>query len=234
MPQDIHRIIDGHIAMWHAQRQVPDAASSSERVKRDRPRPMVVAIANQIGANGRRIGVKVAERLGIPTYDREIMQHIADTAHVSVATVETLDEHARSRVDEYLTALLREQTFNVNDHLRLLTRIVVALWEHGPCVFTGHGCIHIVPRDHALMVRIVAPLKLRIERVAESGHYDTDEARRRVLAGDADPEAFHRRYFRAAVDDLQLYDLAVNSGQLDNDSCADMIAGAYRSRFKAT
>jgi hypothetical protein len=35
-----------------------------------------------MGANGRQVGQTVGEILGVPTYDREIVQHIADTAHV--------------------------------------------------------------------------------------------------------------------------------------------------------
>ena len=228
MARDVHRIIDEQIAKWRTERQRQDKVSATDP---DRPRPRVVTIANPLGANGSPIGARVGELLGIPAYDREIVQHIADTAHVSVSAVETLDERARGRLEEYMTALLTQHTFNASDHLRALTRTVLALWEHGPCVLTGHGCVHILPRDHALTVRITAAEELRIQRVAASQGVAEPEARRLVRASDAEREAFHRRYFGVAADDLQLYDLVVSSGLLDDQGCAEIIAAAYRARF---
>lgn len=231
MGRDLGRIVNDQVSLWRLQRQGGEPGPRAERAPGPHVPAHVVAIANQMGANGRHIGERVGKLLGLPTYDREIMQHIADTAHVSVTTVETLDEHARNRLEDYITSLLREQTFDASDHLRTLSRIVVALWEHGPCVLTGHGSVHLVPREYALCVRLVAPQEIRIERVAASGRFPPQEAKRRVQASDAEREAFHRRYFNANIHDPLLFDLVLNSGYLDDGSCAEVIARAYRARF---
>jgi cytidylate kinase len=232
MTRDIHQIVDAQVARWRMERQVQETASRIDEKPSDGPPSHVVTIANPIGADARAIGSRVGELLGLATFDREIVEHIAKHVHVAVSTVETLDEHERGRFEEYVTSLLRERAFDVTDYLRELSRTVVALWKHGPCVLIGHGCIHVVPRASSLRVRVTAPVDVRVERVAKSGHFSPEEARRRVLQSDAEREAFHKRYFGVDVYDALLYDIVVNSDQLEQETCAVLIAEAYRAKFK--
>lgn len=232
MSRDIFRIADEHVALWEKEAQLTAFRAKADHGKGLSPRHNVVAIGNMMGANGRAIGKRVGKFLGIPNYDRDVLRHIAETAQVSVKTIETLDEHARTRVDDYLASLMNERSIDMDDYLRMLTRVVVALWEHGPCVMTGHGCVHIIPRDCALTVRLVAPFDLRVERVASCGSLSLAEAKKRVLAADLEREAFHHRHFKVNVRDSLLYDLVLNTASLDDDACGHIIASAYRNKFQ--
>lgn len=232
MSRDIFRIADDHVALWEKQAELTAFRAKSGQGQALNARHRVVAIGNMMGANGRAIGKRVGKLLGIPNYDRELLRHIAETAHVSVKTIETLDEHARTRVDDYLASLMNERSIDMDEYLHMLTRVVVALWEHGPCVMTGHGCIHILPRECTLTVRLVAPLDLRIQRVASCGSLSLAEAKKRVMAADLEREAFHHRHFRVNVRDTLLYDLVLNTALLDDDACGHIIASAYRHKFQ--
>jgi cytidylate kinase len=231
MSRDIFRIADEHVALWEKRAELTAFRAKVDQGKELTPRRKVVAIGNMMGANGRAIGKRVGKFLDIPNYDRDLLRTIAETAHISVRTIETLDEHARSRVDDYLAGLMNEKSFDMDDYLRLLTRVVVALWRHGPCVMTGHGCVHIIPRDCSLTVRLVAPLDLRVQRVASCGSLSLAEAKKRVLAADLERETFHHRHFKVNLRDCLLYDLVLNTAFLDDDACGRIIAAAYRNKF---
>jgi cytidylate kinase len=226
MTRSVTAIVDEQLARWRAAHDAPVQVVGTER-----PRPDVVAISRELGTAAGAVARQTSELLRLPLFDHEIVEHIARTAQVHLETVMTLDEHAQSRVDEYLGALLHERNFDRSDYLTLLARTVVSLWEHGPCVLMGHGSVHLVPREHALKVRLVAPAEVRTEALAEERHLSAREATRQLARADAEQAAFHRRYFDASDRDPHDYDLTLDTGSLGATTSAELIARAYRQRF---
>jgi len=148
-----------------------------------------------------------------------------------VETVETLDERAMNRLDDYLTALWHERNFDQSDYIKALTRTVTALWAHGPCVFHGHGAGHIVPRQHVLSVRLTAPKEVRIARIQEREGWSRLETQKFVERTDEERDRFATKYFRSHVDNPHMHDMVINTELLDYDSITEMIVTAYRRRF---
>jgi cytidylate kinase len=222
----VKSIIEEQMYRWRTEQK-----KAGPRKTQPALRPNVVTVSHHLGSNGAAIAAAVAEQLGVPLYDREIVRHIAETANVQVETVETLDQHVQTRLEEYITALLRESNFHPSDYLRYLTRTVGALWEHGPCVLVGHGCVHLVPRTNALAVRVVAPATVRIKCVAERERIDVEEARRLVQRTDSERHAYHRKNFNADCEDSKYYDLILDSSGFDVAGCAAVIAEAFRRKF---
>jgi cytidylate kinase len=230
MARDIQSLVEEQLTRWRLERQ---ARERGERPSAPPERPSVVTLSNQYGSFGAEIGTRLAARLKVPLYEREVVAQMARSAHVHEETVDTLDQRARNRLDDYLTAIMHERNFDQGDYLRLLTRTIGALWEHGPCVIVGHGAVHIITRRHALAVRTVAAEELRVRRIGEVEGLSLEQARGRVRRIDAERASFHRRFFGADIDDPGSYDLVVNSTDLDLDACAAIIAQAFERKFAA-
>lgn len=229
MPRKIQDIVEEQIRRWTAEQQERRHAATGE------PQPPVgIAITHAIGSFGVGTGQFTGALLRIPVFDRQVLDYIARSARVRLRTVQTLDERAQSTLDDYLCSLFRERGFDQSEYLRLLAQSVGALWAHGPCVVVGHGCIHIVPPEHALTVRTVAPLDVRVRRVAKAYQLSVDEARRKVRDTDRERAAFHRRFFHADVEDRHHYDLIINTASLSVLGCARIVAESYRQKFSTT
>ena len=56
----------------------------------------VVTLARQFGSGGHEVGEKLAARLGIPLYDREILLHAAQQSGISAEMFCDADEKPRS------------------------------------------------------------------------------------------------------------------------------------------
>jgi cytidylate kinase len=222
----VKSIIEEQVYRWRAEQKKAGPPTTPPA-----PRPNVVTISHHVASHGAAIAAAVAEQLNVPLYDREIVQHIGETAKVQVETVETLDQHVQTRLEEYITALLRENNFHPSDYLRYLTRTVGALWEHGPCVLVGHGCVHLVPRTNALAVRVVAPEAVRIKCLAEREGIEVEQARRLVERTDSERHAYHRKNFNADCEASKYYDLIIDSSGFDVAGCAAVIAEAFRRKF---
>lgn len=227
MARNIGFIVEDQVKRWQHEQQ--------EKKKRERgeftPAP-VIAISNQLGSAGQPLAQKVGEMLGVPVYDREIVEHIATTEKVHVEVVESLDERVQSRVDDYVLNLFRERNFDQSDYVRALTHTITSLWAHGTCVFVGRGATHIVWRKKLLAVRTVAPLTQRLRRVEDLFGVDKAGAERIIQRTDAERSAFIRKHFASDIDDPVSYDLVLNTAGLDTGHAARVIVTAFQEKFE--
>jgi len=229
MSRNIEQIVERQAHKWHQEQQ------NREKAAQERPllTPNVVTISNAFGSQATVVGHKVGEILNVPVYDRQILEHIATHAKVKVQTVETLDERALGAIDNYITSLFHQASFDQSDYLRELTKTITALWHHGPCVMIGHGSTRIVDKKHSLRVRITAPDAMRLARIQDLERLDKDAARKRMRAIDDERKRFHERCFGANVYDPMNYDLTLNCGTLGVTSCAHIVVEAYQRMFSA-
>ena len=58
--------------------------------------PLIIAIGRESGSGGLEIARTLAERFGLPLYDKNILQHAADAKGVTAASLEPYDECPRS------------------------------------------------------------------------------------------------------------------------------------------
>ena len=56
----------------------------------------IITISREFGSGGRTIGHKVAERLGIPFYDKELLQEAAKKSGLCEKIFENFDERPKS------------------------------------------------------------------------------------------------------------------------------------------
>jgi cytidylate kinase len=225
MSNKIQQIVEKQLVTWRRE------CSSASPVRETGQQPMAVTISYAARSHGAAIATGVAKRLEVPHHDRAVVVHIATSAHVHMETVESLDAHVQGRIDEYISSLFRERNFDRGDYLRQLGRTVVALWQHGPCVLSGHGVVHFV-RDHSLAVRLTAPTEVRAARLAAEEGLDMEQARKELLRADAEQEAFHRRFFNVRVDDVKHYDLGIDTSKMGDDDAAALVVRAFQQRVR--
>src|SRR5579885_2761286 len=130
----------------------------------------VVAIAREIGTAGTQVGLAVARAPGCAFVDREIIVEAARRYEVAAERLVDLDERAPS----FWQRFDRERR-------RLLVFIRAALLDRlasGACVVTGR-LAPLLLRDVApvLLVRVTAPLDVRVRRVMAETRADEAGAR---------------------------------------------------------
>ena len=59
----------------------------------------IITIGRQFGSNGREIGRELATKLGIPFYDKELLNETAKNSGMSEAVLKTLDERPSKRIE---------------------------------------------------------------------------------------------------------------------------------------
>ena len=53
----------------------------------------VITVSREFGSGGRELGVKLAEKLDIPFYDKELISMVADDINIAEEAFQNYDEH---------------------------------------------------------------------------------------------------------------------------------------------
>jgi len=115
-------------------------------------------------------------------------------------------------------------------YIRTITGAIEALAEGGNVVLVGRGSPVILrDRPGSLHVLTMAPLEMRVQRIAVREEITAAEARRRVQESDRGRAAFHRKFFKVEADDPSLFDLVICTGRLSYEAGADLTVTAARA-----
>jgi cytidylate kinase len=184
-------------------------------------------MSREPGAGGTTIARVVAERLGWPVYDSELIQRIAEDLGVHTSLLQSVDEKRVNWLQECLNAWTSSAVSDFAYRQRLLETLL-SLASHGECVIVGRGAAQFLAPETTLRVRLVGPLEERSRSVSQRFGVSREEAARRIEATDRDRNQFVREYFGKDATDARLYDLVLNSSRFSIKECADLIIEALR------
>ena len=189
-----------------------------------------ITIGRQFGSGGREIGKKVAQALGIPYYDKELLAVAAKESGLSHEFLKNYDEKP---TNSFLYSLVMGQQ-NLLSGVQGTTveqlaakaqrDAVLSVAEKGSCVIVGR-CADYILREKEGLVRvfICAEHDARIQRVCHRdgvSEKEAEEKLRRLDKARASYYSFHTdRKWGAA----ESYDLCINSSLRGTDAAAELI-----------
>jgi cytidylate kinase len=224
MVGNIDQFVNQQILLWQEERRIADRA----RLGGQQP---MICISREYGARGAAMGRMVAERLGFRYYAQELIHEVAEVAHVRRQLVESLDERVQDGISEWVAGLIKRGGFAPSDYLQNLSKVVLTLGRHGKGVIVGRGAHFILEPKTTLRVRVVAPLEVRVARIAGRDGLSEADARATILRIDGERVAFNKQHYGADIADPIHYDLVVNAGALGLESAAELTVRAYAARF---
>lgn len=188
----------------------------------------IITISREFGSGGRTIGKKVAEQLGIPCYDSELIHQIAQESGFAESYIKDAGEYAPSG---FMASLLSNRSFGPTneDYLwQIQHKIILDLAEKGPCVIVGR-CADYILRDKAdcLKVFIHASMEYRADRIVREYGERAETPEQRLKDKDKRRAAYHRFYTDMKWGHAQNYHITLDSGVLGIDKCVDIIKQLY-------
>ena len=191
----------------------------------------IITIGRQFGSGGKEIGIRVAKELGIPFYDKELLQEAAKKSGLCEQIFESFDERPKSllysiAMDSYMFALpgtgvgdsLEQQvylaTFNTIRHIA----------DQGPCVIIGR-CADYALADYPnhLSLFICAPMEVRVQRVAERQNVSPEKARQLIAKTDKRRASYYEYYTSKKWGALDSYHFCIDSSYLGLGRTVELI-----------
>ena len=188
----------------------------------------IITIARQCGSGGHKIGELVAEQLGIPLYDKALVDIVAQRSGYSKETIEREGEYSTtSFLYNIATGGLRpyQNEVRIPDQINAFqTNLIRELADQGPCVIVGRCADYILQdREDCLHVFVHGSPEDRFARVVQDGRSDEAHARSFVL----DRDKKRARYYKHITDQVwgasEHYHLCMDTTRLGVERCADII-----------
>jgi len=202
----------------------------------------LITVSREFGAGGSDLAQELGARLKWPVLDHDIVHRVAERLRLNDGTVEPFDEHPPSLLARIATVLIvplpgmysypTATEVPTHDAIADATRRVIEdAAKSLPLIVVGHGaqCVF-EDRTDMLSVRLVAPLQVRLSRIAARQKISRPAAAELVRRADEDRQAYIQRYFHRDWRSELLYDLQINTGTIGISEAATMVTRLVERR----
>ena len=195
----------------------------------------IITISREFGSGGRTIGHQVAEALGIPFYDKELVDHIALESGFAPKFVEEHGEHAPSS-SIFSYAFAPQGVPGVMNGLstadflwNIQCNVILQLADKGPCVIVGRNADYILKdRSDCLHAFIYADKEARAERIVRLYGESEKTPQARLNEKDKRRKVNYQHYTGRNWGQTQNYDICLDSSKLGIETCAEILVKLMR------
>lgn len=183
----------------------------------------VITVSRQAGSLGDEIAATVAEKLSYDYVDKAKIGDALENQGLAVSDFERFDGRKPSVWQSF--------TQQKKKFIHLLRATVYDFARSGNVVIIGRGGQALL-KDIAgtLHVRIVAPFETRIQRLMDQEGYDKKKSEQHVILNDHDSAGFIRSFFDIDWDDVNMYDLVLNTRTMSVGAATSLIHAAINAQ----
>ena len=187
----------------------------------------IITISREFGSGGRTIGKAVAERLGIPCYDKELIEKIAEETGYAQEFIAEEGEHAPSTNGLAYMFLGRglDGLSNADRIWFAEKKIIEELADKGPCVIVGRCADYVLrERKDCLNVFVYAVEAFRAERIVTQYGESSVAPEKRLADKDKKRKLNYKYFTDREWGKRQNYHLCIDSGFVGIDQAVNIIA----------
>lgn len=190
----------------------------------------IITISRQFGSGGRTVGHLVAEKLGIPFYDKELVEHIALESGFAPHFVEEHGEHAPGK-SIFSYAFASHGVPGVMNGLstadflwNIQCSAILQLAEKGPCVIVGRNADYILKdRKDVFHAYIHADMDFRADRIVRLYGESEKSPIARLQEKDKRRSLNYQHYTGRTWGDADNYDISLNTAVIGVEKAAEII-----------
>ncbi len=208
-----------------------------------------ITISREYGSGGDEIATRVSEMLGYRSFDKTLMAQILTETGLSENEVIDYSEDnykvrsfmdrlfARSSMREVNqgnwaedpTRMKEPAILNESHGIALVQGAIRAAYKKGNVVIVGRGGQVILKGlPGVLHVRVQAPLDTRFGHIAYTKNIHLLGLRKEIVERDQAAADYLRRFYDIDWADPMLYDMVINTTQLNVEAAAQMIVAAVK------
>ena len=189
----------------------------------------IITISREFGSGGRTVGKEVAACLGIPCYDRELIEKVAEETGYAREFVEEESEYAPSANDLAYMFLGRgfDGLSNADRIWIEQRKIIEKLANDGPCVIVGRCADYILKdRSDCLHVFVYADKAFRAERIVKEYGETGVEPGKRLQEKDKKRKLNYKYFTDREWGKRENYHLSIDSGFFGIEKTVSIIIDA--------
>ncbi len=193
----------------------------------------IITISRQYGSGGREIGEKLAQKLGIPFYDNELITRAAKESGFSEKAFENAEKKATHSLlysivmgmGAYGNPDVGFTHLSLDDQLFLAqSNMIRKIAKEGPCVIVGR-CADYVLRDYKNVVHVFiwADLEFRKKRAISLYGLKENKAEEEIIKTDKSRANYYNYHADEKWGKAENYHLSIKSDFIGIDNSIDCI-----------
>ena len=200
----------------------------------------VITINRELGSGGRTVGRLLAEKLGVPFYDKALIKALQEKYNLSVEEIERLKGQSNSwwahckRVVSIGQGVNPSNFINQDDDepetlttdmiFKAEKEILLGIAQDESCVIAGRsGFFVLKSHPNHVSILIQAPMECRIKRVMSRQNKTEEEAKKAIVRVDKMREEYVKNYANTSRYDTRNYDLVINMNGKTPEEAVDLI-----------
>lgn len=206
-------------------------------------RATIITIGRQCGSGGHEIGKKLAEKLGVPFYDKELLRLAAEQSGIAPENFELYDEVPTNSLlyslslGNYGTHIPIGGQYDIPIHQKIFLAQFEAIQKLAD---KGEGCVIIgrcadyalAKRERVVNVFLRADPAARVKRlVAQYSDLTEKKAADQMVKTDKRRASYHNFYADTRWGSADSYDLVIDSLATGIDNTVELIAAYAAMRF---
>ncbi len=183
---------------------------------------IIVTVSREFGSGGHQLASIIAERLGIPLYDKNILEHMAQKNNITAESLHKFDEMKRRGFNRTIGGY----TTSTQEHVAQIEfEFIREKAESGESFVVVGRCSDYILRDNpnTFKIFVMSEPAQKIERVSRLYHVSEEEAKRMAHKLDKTRRAYHNFYSDMKWGDSRGYDLCINTAKLGIDVTAQQV-----------
>ncbi|MDD3417780.1 MAG: cytidylate kinase-like family protein [Lachnospiraceae bacterium] len=191
----------------------------------------IITIGRQFGAGGRELGRKLADKLNITYYDKEIINSMAALSGLSKEYIAENDEVVTNSFLYSLvmgTRTLTGQKTVEEIKMDAQREALLEIAEKGSSVIIGRAADYILREEKPFRIFVSSDEKTRVERVCRRDGLSREDAEKKIRKMDKLRSAYYNEYTDAVWGRADTYDLCINLSRFSIDQAIEMITMNYK------
>ena len=198
----------------------------------------IIVIGRSFGSGGRKIGARIAEKLGLPFYDRELLKQASTEFGYSPHIFAHADEKRPSLLKRIVSQSYgiaesyQTDTISVESLYEIQSRVIRSVAERSSCVIVGRTADYIL-RDFPGLISIFihSPIEERAREIIDRKEApDMNKAIDLATKIDKERESYYNFFSGKKWGHASNYHLTFDSSMLNADTIAEIVEKVYESK----
>lgn len=184
---------------------------------------ILISISREYGSKGREIAIKVAEDMGLPLYDRNILEEIAKEKGTDPKNFQDIDEKPRNKL---LTRRVKGYSNSMEENLaQMQFEYLQKKADSGESFVVLGRCSETVlkGREGLVSIFVTGEREAKIQHIMDKFSISREEAIAKIYKHDISRKRYHNHYSDFKWGDSRNYDVCINSSRLGPQGTAEVL-----------
>jgi len=202
---------------------------------------LVITISRQFGSGGRYVGEKLSQALGIPIYDRSVIEMAAEKSGISAEYMEQAEKDAANKFLYNLrTATYTPLTYHMVYELPPKDKayfaqaaVIKEIAERESCIIVGRCADHVLAgRDNLMRLFIYGDMDARMKYAVANYGIKEGDAKSTITKIDKGRANYYQFYTGKRWSEIHNYDLLINTSSFGVEPCIDGLIAMIKDTQK--